>query len=407
MSNSLLTISMITRESLMELKSQLSMGSAVNRQYDDQFARDGAKIGSVINIRKPVRFTTNKQQALILQDIADQYTSLTLGTQAHVGFQFSSKDLELSVDEFRDRYIKPAVTSLANTIDADLAGLYNQIPSAVGTPGTAPTDLTTALQITEQLDLNGAPVDDLRSLVLHPVAQTNTVKQGLTLFNDQSELGRQYKRGRMGRAMGFDWRMDQNLPTHTTGAVDGTPQVNSSSAADGDTTIAFNGTTTGSITGAYKKGDVITFGSVFAVNPQSKVSTGQLKQFVITQDINASGNAGTLHFSPALQSTGPYQNISALPGNGAAIKVFGAAAGGSKTSQVSIGMHRDAIVLGMADLPLPGGIDMAARATDPDAGFSIRIVRQYDINSDFFPCRLDVLYGTAVVYPELACRFQM
>jgi hypothetical protein len=392
----------------MELKSQLSFAANVNRQYDDKFADTGAKIGSVINIRKPVRFAVTTGQTLNIQDVADQYSALTLDTQQHVGFQFSSKDLTLSIDEFRDRYIKPAITALANKIDSTGAALYYNVPSSVGTPGTAPTDLSTVLSAGQKLDENGAPVDELRALVLHPAAQTNTLKNGLTLFNDQAELAKQYKRGRMGRAMGFNFSMDQNLPSHTTGAVDGTPLVNSTTAADGDTTIAFDGTTTATITGAYKKGDVITFDSVYAVNPQSKVSTGSLKQFVVTADCNVSGNAGTLHFSPALQSTGAYQNIDSLPANNAPIKLFGAATTyASKTSQVSMAMHRDAFVLGMADLALPGGIDMASRASDPDAGLSVRIVRQYDINTDFYPCRIDVLYGWQCVYPELACRFQL
>lgn len=407
MSHSLLNISMITKESLMELKSQLSFASAVNRQYDDKFANEGAKIGAVLNIRKPVRFAVNTGAALVVNDIADQYSALTLDTQQHVGFQFTSKDLALSVEEFRNRYIKPAITALANKIDATGAALYYGIPSSVGTPGTQGTDLAYPLQAGQALDENGSPVDDLRSFVITPSTNTAVTKAGLTLFNDQAELAKQYKRGRMGSALGFKWAMDQNMPTHTTGAVDGTPLVNSTTAANGDSTIAFDGTSTASITGAYKQGDVITFADVYAVNPQSKVSTGQLKQFVVTSDINASSNAGTLAFSPSFITSGPYQNITAVPANNAAIKLFGAATTyASKVSPVSIAMHRDAFVLGMADLPMPGGVDMAARAADPDAGLSVRIVRQYDINNDMFPCRIDVLYGWKLVYPELACRLQ-
>lgn len=398
---------MITNEALMQLKNNLGFSAGVNRQYDDQFGVKGGKIGSVINIRKPVRYTTTSGAALNLQNVADQYVPLTLDTQEHVGFQFSSKELELSIDEFSDRYIKPAVVALANKIDYDGCQQYLNVFNSVGTPGTAPTAMSTALSAGQRLDENGAPIDEKRMLVLPPSLQTAFLGAGLTLFNDQAELSKQYIRGRMGRAAGFMWSMDQNMPTHTTGAIDGTPLVNSTSAADGDTQIAFDGTSTASITGAYKAGDVITFAGVYEVNPQSKVSNGVLKQFVVTADCNASSNAGTVHFSPAFQSTGQYQNISALPANDAAIKLFGAATTyASKTSPVGMAYHRDAFALGMADLPLPGGVDMAARAKDEDAGLSIRIVRAYDINNDVFPCRLDVLYGWKTLYPELAARVQ-
>lgn len=411
MSNSLLTISMITKESLMELKSQLSFASAVNRQYDDKFSDIGAKIGSVINIRKPVRFAVTTGAALNIQDVADQSSALTLDTQQHVGFQFSSKDLSLSIDEFRERYIKPAITALANKIDATGAALYYKIPSSVGTPGTQGTDLAFPLQAGQALDENGSPVDDLRSMILTTSTQTAVLKSALSLFNDQSELSKQYKRGRMGRALGFDWRMDQNLPTHTSGDIDGTPLTNNTggtASADGDATIAINGSSTASITTAFKKGDVLTFGGCYAVNPQSKVSTGALMQFVVTADTAfASNKNDAVPISPPMRTTGAYQNITNLPANDSVVKLFGAATTyATKVSPVSIALHRDAFVLGMADLPLPGGVDMAARAADPDAGLSVRIVRAYDINNDVFPCRLDVLYGWQVVYPELACRLQ-
>lgn len=408
MSNSLLNISMITKESLMELKNQLTFASAVNRQYDEKFAKEGAKIGSVCNIRKPVRFEVTSGATLSIQDVADQSVALTLDTQEHVAFQFTSKDLTLSVDEFRARYIKPAITALANKID--YAGLqqYKNVWNSVGTPGTQPTTIQYALQAGQKLDENGAPVDELRTLCLAPSTQASVVNGSLSLFHAADQLSKQYKKGRMGEAAGFTWRMDQNVASHTTGAVDGTPAVKTTIAAEGATSIAVDGITTASITGAYKQGDVIQIAGVYAVNPQTKQSTGSLMQFVVTADANASSNEiASLGLSPAMYLTGPYQNISAYPVDGAAITLFGHATSyTSKTSPANLAFHRDAFCLGMADLVLPGGVDMAARASDPDAGLSLRIVRQYDINNDVFPCRIDVLYGWKTIYPELACRLQ-
>jgi hypothetical protein len=405
--NTLLNISMITKEALMELKNQLSFAGGVNRQYDDQFSKNGAKIGDTINIRKPVRFEAKDGPTLNIQNVADQSVALQLDTQKHVAFQFSSKDLTLSIDEFRARYIGPAITALANKIDFDGLQLYKQIWNSVGTPGTQPNSISTALSAGQKLDENGCPVDDMRKLVLAPSSQTAFLGAGLSLFNDQGELSRQYKKGRMGKAAGFEWAMDQNVPTHTTGAVAGAPAVKTTIAAEGATAIAVDGIT-GSISGCFKQGDVITIEGVYAVNPQSKQSTGSLMQFVVTADTDSVTNEiASLPLSPAMYLTGPYQNISAYPVDGGLIKLFGHATSyASKVSPVNMAYHRDAFALGMADLVLPGGLDMAARASDADSGLSLRIVRQYDINNDVFPCRVDVLYGWKAIYPELACRVQ-
>ena len=152
MSNSLLTISMITKEALMELKNQLTFAASVNREYDSKFAESGAKIGSVINIRKPCRFSVTDGAALNIQDVADQSVALTLDTQQHVGFQFSSKDMTLSIDEFNARYIKPAVTALANKIDYNGLQQYKNVWNSVGTPGTQPTTVNAALLAGQKLN---------------------------------------------------------------------------------------------------------------------------------------------------------------------------------------------------------------------------------------------------------------
>lgn len=407
MSNSLLNISMITREALMELKGQLSFTAGVNRQYDDQFKKDGAKIGSVINIRKPVRHVVNSGKTLSLKDVTDQSVALTLDSQKHVDFQFSSKELALSIDDFKERYLKTAITALAAQIDYDGCMQYVNIPSSVGTPGTAPTSMLTALQAGQKLNENGAPVDGSRYLCVSPSTEVAFLSSGLTLFNDQKELSRQYKKGRMGIAAGFDWGMDQSIASHSTGAVAGTPLVDTTISTEGVSTLHLDGID-GTISDCYKAGDVIEIAGVYAVHPQTKQSTGKLKQFVVTADTDSSsGEIAELPISPAIYLTGPYQNVSAYPVDGAAVTLFGAATTyASKVSPANLAYHRDAFVLGMADLPLPGGVDMAARASDPESGLSVRIVRQYDINNDEFPCRIDVLYGWKTVYPELACRIQ-
>ena len=398
MANTLLNISMITKESLRILKNELGFTKGVNRQYDDQFARSGAKIGSVINIRKPVRYSVSDGPALDLQDQTDQSIALTLDSQKHVAFQFSSKELALSIDEFSDRYIKPAIVSLANKIDFDGMGLYKNVFNHVGTPGTAPSSLLTYLQAGQKLSELGAPVDGDRSACINPLAEATIVDALKGLFHSSEEVKKQYEKGMMGYVAGLKFKMDQNVNQHKVGAHGGTPLVNGSSQA-GSSLITDGWTASAEI---LKKGDIFTIAGVYAVNPQNRVSTGALQQFVVTADVSSdsSGNA-TIPISPSMTSDGSYQTTDSIPADNAAIIVVGTA---ETAYPQNLAYHKDAFVLGMADLPLPGGVDMAARATDPDAGLSIRIVKAYDISNDTFPCRLDVLYGWLTAYAELACR---
>lgn len=407
MGNSLLTISQITKESTRILRNNMGFAKSVNRQYDDSFARSGAKIGSVINIRKPVRYTTTVGPALSLQDITDQSVALTLNTQAHVDFQFSSKDMELSVDEFSGRYLNPAVNALCNKIDYDGLTLVNSsISNYVGTPGTTPSTALIALQARQKLMENACPVDGNISACVSPAVEASLVDGLKGLFQSGERIKEQYEKGYMGQGLGMTFKMDQNIQAHTVGALGGTGIANSATAQTGSNIITSGWSN--SVTNLLLPGDIVTFANTFAVNPVSFGSTGALKQFVVTTAVSSNGSGfATIPVSPAIVTSGPYQNVTQGIANSSAVLVFGAV---SSTANVvtpnNIIFHKDAFVLGMADLPLPGGTDMADRASDPESGISLRIVRSYDIVNDIWPCRMDVLYGWQVIYPELACRLQ-
>jgi hypothetical protein len=397
MSNSLLNISMITKESLRVLKNELGFTKGVNRQYDDQFARSGAKIGSVINIRKPTRFTVSTGAALSLQDVADQYSALTLDTQAHVDFSFSSKELTLNIDEFSKRYVKPAVAELANYVDFTGTALYKQVYNATGTPGTTPNAFSFLTDAATKLSNFGTPVDSDRNMVLNPAASGSLADALKGLFQSQERIKEQYEKGLMGMAAGFNIKMDQNVQQFTNATFAGTPLVNGASQTG--STLVSDGWSSGATT--LKEGTIFTIANVYAVNPKNRQSTGQLQQFVVTADISDTSGAISIPISPSITLTGAYQTVNALPADNAAITVLGSTA---TAYPQNLAYHKDAFVLGCADLDLPGGTDMAARATDPDSGLSLRIVRAYDISNDTFPCRIDILYGWKCVYPELACR---
>lgn len=400
--NTLLTIAMITREALRVLENNLTFTKQVNRQFDDKFGVDGAKIGTVVNVRKPPRYLPRVGQALDLQDATETQVPVSLDQQIGVDLAFSSQDLALSIDDFSERFIAPAIAAVANKIDQDGMGLYNTIYQSVGTPGTVPNALFTYLSAGVALDNSAAPMDGQRSIVINPLMQATIVDALKGLFQQSTAIAEQYAKGEMGVAIGFDWFMDQNTSAHTVGPQGGTPRVaggnqtGSSLLTDGWTAAA---------AARLNKGDVFTIEGVYMVNPQSRQSTATLQQFVVTEDVSSDGTgAATIPISPAIvPAAQQFATVTGAPADDALITVIGAA---GTVSPQGLAFHRDAFTLVTADLPLPRGVDMAARVSDKQLGMSIRMVRAYDINLDRFPCRLDILYGWSTLRPELACRIQ-
>lgn len=401
MANSLLTISMVTKEALRILENNLTFAKGVNRQYDDQFGISGAKIGDTLNIRKPARYVGRTGTAIAVEDHTETSVALQLDTQFGVDVSFTSKELTLSIDEFSDRILKPAMATVANKIDRDGLSQYLNVYNAVGTPATVPTAFETYLEAGAKLDEEACPRDGMRSMVIGPRKQLKIVDALKGLFQSSEQIKNQYEKGNMGLAAGFKWSMDQNEPSHTVGPLGGTPLVNGASQTGA--TLVTDGWTAAAAA-RLKRGDVFTIANVFAVNPQSRQSTGQLRQFVVTADVSSdvAGNA-SIPISPSIVTSGAFQTVTASPADNAALTILGAA---NAVSPTGLAYHRDAFVLGCADLLLPKGVDMAARASDSQLGLSVRMVRQYDINTDKFPCRLDILYGWKTLYPELACRIQ-
>jgi hypothetical protein len=385
--NTLLTSTAITREALRILHQRLNFIGAINRTYDNSFAKDGAKIGDTLKIRLPNQYTVRTGRILNTQDTVESNVSLTVATQKGVDLNFTSAELTLSLDDFSDRILKPAMSVLAANIEGDLINrsykkIYQQVNNQ-GSPATFAKVLATRKILVDSLaspDLN---------MLLNTQDNVDIVNDNKNLFNDQKEISKQYKDGSMGRAAGFDFWENTFMPAHTRGAGAGY-QVNGAGQT-GNSLVVSTGT------GAVNQGDVFTIAGVFRVHPETKVSTGILQQFVVTS--NFAGGAGTLAISPAIVPTGPRQNVTMSPGANAAITFAGTA---STASGISLAFDKDAFAFVTADLVMPKGVDFASRQVLD--GISMRIVRAYSISDDTFPCRLDILYGDEVIRPELAVR---
>ena len=409
MANNLLTISKITNEALMVLENELTFTSEVDRNYDDQFAVVGAKIGNTVNVRKPGRFIGTTGPALNVEDFNETSVPVTLSTQFHVDTQFTTQDLALSLDMFSDRVLKPAIAAIANKIDRDgMAMATLQTANIVGTAGTPPTGLITYLTAGAYLDSEGAPRDGRRSCIVEPFTSATIVDSLKGLFVPNDRIGSQYEKGLMGRdSAGMNWKMDQNVVSQTFGSFAGTATVNTTTASGFLTSgWASSSTITLTATGtvALNAGDTFQIAGVYAVNPQNRQAygTNKLRNFVVKQAVTGTDGTLSVVVSPAVITAGQFQNVS-IPttSSTAAVSFF------NKTGTVSpqnIIMHRNAFTLAVADLELPEGVHFAGRASDKEIGLSMRVVRQYTINNDSIPTRLDVLYGWAPLYPELACR---
>ena len=397
MSNSILTIDMITRKSLEILENNLVLTRNVNRQYDDSFAVEGAKIGSTLRIRLPDRALVTDGAALQVQDDNEQYTTLTVASQKHIGVNFTSAELTMQLDDFAERVLKPRISQLASSIDADVANAYKNIYQSVGSPGTTPSTSLVLLQAQQKLN-EAAAVMSPRYATVNPAANAGLVEGMKGLFNPTDTVSRQFKNGMMGMGvLGLEEiNMSQSIKQHTTGDWGTSITVTSTVSTQGQTTlpISFTGSSK-----TWNMGDVFTIASVYSVNPQTRESTGSLQQFVVTAVATGSSTA-TLSISPAIYtSTNALATVDSFPQSGAVVTMLG-----SSNSQYAQNLvyHKDAITFATADLLLPQGVDMASRQVHN--GISLRVVRQYDINNDRLPCRIDVLYGYSAIRPAMGVR---
>lgn len=399
MANSIITPDIIAKEALMQLENNLVMGKLVHREYKKEFV----KVGATVDVRKPVKFSVTDGATRSNQDVQEASTPFTIDKRKHVSWKFNTQDLTLSVEQYSERYIKPAMIALANQVDTDLLGLYKNVSQYVGTAATTPATFAQLGAPAVRLDKGAVPTEE-RRLVLDPNAAFNVADMLKSLYNP--ELVKGAIRGRsMGPIAGLETYMDQNVKTHTVGTWGTTPLVAGASQSVTYANAAHTyGTTSQSLnidgltatTGTVKAGDRFTIANVYAVNPVSKETLSTLQEFVAQADATADGTgAATITISPAIITSGPFQTVSAAPADNAAITRV------SSNYVANLAFHKNAFGLVTVPLELPDGA--AFKARESHNGYSVRVVKDYDIDSDEDIIRLDILYGVKALYPELAC----
>jgi hypothetical protein len=448
MTQQLLTMSYITNEALVVLENELIIANRVERQYSDEFAQTGAKIGNTVNIRRPPRYKGTYGPPLNVEDTFEQSIPVVLNYQFHVDVQFTTQDLALSMDMFKKRILRPQIAAVANRIDSDTAQYcYLNTAGSVGTPGVSPNSLKLFTDARAILAAEACPREGEKNVVLDPISMSSMVATVQGLFNPQAKISEFLDTGMIAREFaGLDWWEDQNIPVFSTGAQGGTPVLTTPIAGTAFMTSGWaqSGTVStqgwSNSTAVVNVGDIIQFAGVYPVNPQNRLQYGKtLRQFVVlppggfatppngaaaagltyaaatlaagtfnpsTGQYTSSGTGTlTLTIGDCCISGGQFQNVTAAPASGAAITINGGAANASQTSPQGLVFHKYAYALAFADLPLPRGVEFAARAyDDEDVGMSIRVVTQYTINNDSEPTRADVLYGPASIYRTLGLR---
>ena len=389
MPNTILTATAVTREALRVLHQKLNFVGTITRDYDDRFAQQGAKIGDTLKIRLPNQYAVRTGATLgtgTALDTTESSVDLKVQTQKGVDFNFTSADLTMALDDFSERILEPAMSVLAANIEADAMTMYRDIYNQSDNQGVAAT-FAKVLQGRKILVDNLAPLNG-RTCNLNTQDNVDLVDALKGLFNDKATISKQNREGYMGRTAGFDFMENTLWPSHARGPSNGGFIVNGASQTGAVLTVS-----TG--VGIPVAGDVIQIAGVFRVHPETKQSTGLLQQFVV----GAGATLTSFPISPAIVTTGALQNVSASPANAAAVTVAGTA---SIAHGISMAYQKGAFAFATADMVMPRGVDFASREVFD--GVSMRIVRQYDISSDKFPCRLDVLYGFKTIRPQLACR---
>ena len=412
MANTILTPTMVLREALRVLHNHLVFIKNVNREYSNESATQGAKIGSVANVRLPNRYFVSDGPQLSAQTTTETTIPVTIQYQKHVDVNFTSADspshsitsrgasLRLPWQSLPPSSISPASASCASW-SGTRSGQQAHCPGRPEAlqpawPNTTPprSFLNAGL-----MDSYAAPRDENRRICFSPMVQALSVNALAGLFQDSGEISKQYRKGIMGTALGFEFAMDQNINLLTTGARTSAGVVNG--AGQVGTNLVSNGWA-GSQTNILAAGEIIQVAGITGLNPENQQTIGipgWNATFVVTANCSSDANGniiGGIPISPSIVVPGATvanATVSGSPANGAAITLLSGSA--NSQYQMNIAYHQDAFTLATVDLDLPNGVDFAAR--EQYDGISMRIVRAYDINNDQFPCRIDTLFGPALL----------
>lgn len=414
MANSLLTAQWVARKALILLHAKGNMTGRTNRDYQSLLPGpiQGVSLGQQLSIRLPFQYVGRKGAAMAAENSVQRYATLSVANQRGVDINFTSVERAMQLNSFEEQVLEPAMAKVAALLELDVTSLTNQVPKFVGAYNT-PVSFQTVLLAERFLTETLAPEDDRRTLTANPQASYEFVLDNKGGFNPQASISDQWLEGVIAdKTAGFVAFRNTKMPAHTVGVVaSSTPVVSAAgqgssgagNAFTASSVLATSGWNSGATT--LNAGDVITIAGVNDVDPESKISLGRLKQFVVNTTISDTTGAISVNISPGIIYGGAYQNVDSQPANNAVITVMGgpvASVSGALVKQ-SLAWYRDAIVF--ANPPM---LDLSQlvkfTAQESFEGYNLRFAQQWDPSNDLLPARIDTISGEVLAYPELAVR---
>src|SRR5690242_17213997 len=185
--NVLLTPSLITKLTLMNLADRLYITRNMSTAYTSQFGQKGSKIGASYDVRRPQRFTVTRDTlTYTASPLSDRKTTITVDKLAQVAFDFDSKERTLSLDFINERYAKPAAIAIANDINARAAEyIVKNTFNMVGTPGTTPNTLEPYLLAEDLMVAQGVPQNEQLTAIINRKMSSAFVANTVSQFNPQ------------------------------------------------------------------------------------------------------------------------------------------------------------------------------------------------------------------------------
>ena len=393
MSNTNLINDIVLPDSMVEFRNNTVLTNSLGPHYDDTYSYRGAKAGDTINLRVHQEFSTREDSLNIdVQDVEQKEVALARTKIFGIDFKYSDAELASDVNGFMEYRVRPAMATLAAKVDQYV---YNTISDGVSQGVTLPVtniDSDDILNAGVALDNASVRRDSSRTVILSPKGHKQLVSSSAALFNNATNISQQYNDGIVKvPSLGFNFGMSQNVSSHTTGGYDANYDIKAVPTS-GDLVLDID---TG--TGTILKGDIFTVVGVNAVNKLTKTDTGELMQFVCTAD--SAGGDVNLAMSPAIISTGPYQNVTALPAVNADLVFLGTA---STTYPQGLAFTPEVGAVGFCDLVLPTNNGEAYRKAED--GISMRCWSFSDGMTSQQYMRFDILMGAVAVEPTAGCR---
>jgi P22 coat protein - gene protein 5 len=397
-------------EVLRNLKNALKVAEYFNSDWEKDYEKTFA-VGTTITVKFPQQFTIRDGLGYNPQGINRISTTVSLDQPFGIDFQWDDYEAavkaERSEEEIREQYLEPAGVQIANEIDSRAAFFAkNNISQIVGSLGTDPTSITYLDQARgRMLQKAGSALAKKRCALISSSMQTNSINNPVTsLFQPADAITQAFKEGSMGKLKTFDVFEEQNLYSHTAGTWAGAVTV--TGAGQSGTSLIITGTNGDTI----KQGDKFSVANVNFVNPRSRRIPGPPtpQTFTVTQDFTLTGGADTITMLPAVFGPGPtgpsqYQNVDALPANGAALTLWpGTVNPNGASGTVGLALSTQAFAIVGMRFYLPKSVEARSQSEDKQTGIPVRFVKAWDPLHSLQIHRFDTVCGFGNLYQDNA-----